>query len=46
MVYSGGKSYGKSVIHLGTVGMSQNINDFKELFVTHGERMGQQLQKL
>ena len=44
MVYSGGKSYGKPVIHLGPVGMSQNINDFKELFVTYGERMGRQLQ--
>ena len=34
---------GKLVIHLGPVGMSQNIEDFKELFVTYGERMGKQL---
>ena len=46
MVYSGGGSYGKPVIHLGPVGMSPNIADFKELFVTYGERMGQQLIKL
>ncbi len=43
MVYSGGGSKGKPVIHLGPVGMSQNIEDFKELFVTYGSRMGQQL---
>lgn len=43
MVYSGGNSYGKPVIHLGPVGMSQNIEDFRELFVTYGERMGKQL---
>ncbi len=46
MVYSGGSAYGKPVIHLGPVGMSQNIADFKELFVTYGGRMGQQLEKL
>ncbi len=46
MVYSGGGSLGKPVIHLGPVGMSQNIEDFKELFVTYGSRMGQQLLKL
>ena len=46
MVYSGGSAYGKPVIHLGPVGMSQNIADFKDLFVTYGERMGQQLLKL
>ena len=43
MVYSGGNSYGKPVIHLGPVGMSQNIEDFRELFVTYGERMGKRL---
>ena len=46
MIYSGGSAYGKPVIHLGPVGMSQNIADFKDLFVTYGERMGQQLLKL
>ena len=37
-VYSGGGSYGKPVIHLGPVGMSQNIEDFKDLFLVYGER--------
>ena len=46
MIYSGGSAYGKPVIHLGPVGMSPNIEDFRELFVTYGERMGQQLLKL
>ncbi len=46
MVYSGGSSYGKPVIHLGPVGMSPNIEDFRELFVTYGKRMGQQFLKL
>lgn len=46
MVYSGGSSYGKPVIHFGPVGMSQNIADFKDLFVTYGKRMGEQLLKV
>ncbi len=46
LVYSGGVSFGKPVIHLGPVGMSQNIDDFRELFVTYGQRMGTQLLKL
>lgn len=46
MVYSSGNSCGKPVIHLGPVGMSQNIEDFKGLFVTYGERMAQQLVKI
>ncbi len=40
MVYSGGNNYGKPIIHLGPVGMSQDIENFWELFVTYGERMG------
>ena len=40
MVYSGGNNYGKPIIHLGPVGMSQDIESFRELFVTYGERMG------
>ena len=40
MTYSGGKAYGKPIIHLGPVGMSQDIESFRELFVTYGERMG------
>ncbi len=46
MTYSGGGSHGKPVIHLGPVGMSQDIDSFKELFVTYGRRMGQQLLKI
>ena len=46
MVYSGGSSCGKPVIHLGPVGMSQDIDSFKELFVTYGQRMGEQLLKI
>ena len=45
MVYSGGGSKGNPVIHLGPVGMSQNIEDFKELFVTYGNRFAEQLKK-
>ncbi len=44
-VYSGGGACGAPVIHLGPVGMSQDIESFKELFVTYGERMGRQLLK-
>ncbi len=46
MVYSGGGSCGKPVIHLGPVGMSQDIESFRELFVTYGQRMGEQLGKV
>jgi NAD(P)H dehydrogenase (quinone) len=46
MVYSGGSSCGKPVIHLGPVGMIQNIEDFEELFITYGKRMGEQLGSL
>ena len=46
MVYSGGGSYGKPIIHLGPVGMSQNIDDFKELFVAYGSRFASQLGKI
>ena len=40
LVYSGGNNYGKPIIHLGPVGMSQDIESFRDLFVTYGERMG------
>lgn len=42
MTYSGGKSYGKPIIHLGPVGMSQDIESFRDMFVAYGERMGKQ----
>ena len=46
MTYSGGSACGKPVIHLGPVGMSQDIESFKELVVTYGQRMGEQLLKI
>ena len=46
MTYSGGSACGKPVIHLGPVGMSQDIESFRELFMTYGQRMGEQLLKL
>ena len=46
LAYSGGSSCGKPVIHLGPVGMRQNMEDFEELFKTYGHRMAEQLRKL
>lgn len=43
MVYSGGGASGKPVIHLGPVGMSQNIEEYRELFFTYGKRFAAQL---
>ena len=46
MTYSGGISFGKPVIHLGPVGMRQDMESFRELFHTYGQRMAAQLQKI
>jgi len=46
LTYSGGSSCGKPVIHLGPVGMSQNIADFKPLFVTFGQRFASKAKEL
>lgn len=46
MVYSGGGSCGKPVIHLGPVGMSQNIEDFKDLFSAYGVRFAKRLKAI
>lgn len=43
MVYSGGNAFGHPVIHLGPVGMSQNIEDFRDIFCLYGERFANQL---
>ena len=43
MVYSGGGSHGKPIIHLGPVGMSQNIEEFRELFSAYGKRFATQV---
>ncbi len=37
-VYSGGSSFGTPIIHLGPVGLSGNIEEFRELFETYGKR--------
>ncbi len=42
MVYSGGGSKGRPVIHLGPVGMSTAIDDYKSLFETYGQRFAEQ----
>ncbi len=41
MVYSGGGSKGRPVIHLGPVGMSTAIGDYQTLFETYGRRMAE-----
>lgn len=46
MVYSGGATLGDPVIHLGPVGMSQNIGSYHAVFETYGERMGQRVLEL
>lgn len=46
LVYSGGTSCGKPVIHLGPVGMSQDIEAYRELFHTYGRRMGKKLEEI
>ncbi len=42
-VYSGGGSKGRPVIHLGPVGMSTAIDDYRELFTIYGQRMAEKL---
>jgi len=42
MVYSGGGSKGRPVIHLGPVGMSTAIGDYQSLFETYGQRFAEQ----
>lgn len=46
MVWSGGGSFGKPIIHLGPVGMSPDIETFKELFVTFGKRFAEKCKSL
>ena len=36
--YSGGCAYGAPVIHYGPVGISENIDDFEDLFCEYGRR--------
>lgn len=37
-VYSGGAANGKPVIHFGPVGLSGDIDSFRELFIEYGKR--------
>lgn len=46
MIYSGGSSLGKPVIHLGPVGMRQDIEAYRELFQLYGMRMAKQVKEL
>lgn len=46
MTYSGGSAYGKPCIHLGPVGMRQNMDDFYDLFYIYGQRFAEQLTKI
>ncbi|MBQ0004874.1 MAG: flavodoxin family protein [Clostridiales bacterium] len=46
MTYSGGSALGKPVIHLGPVGMSQDIESFRELFNIYGKRFAEQVSKV
>ena len=48
LTYSGGSSYGKSVIHLGPVGIDNtlDINEFSENFVVYGTRMAAKAMEL
>ena len=42
-VYSGGSAYGKPVIHLGPVGLSEDIGAYQEIFREYGRRFALQL---
>lgn len=42
MTYSSGQSKGMPVIHLGSVAISPNIDDFADLFKIYGQRMAEQ----
>ena len=46
MVYSGGGSCGRPVIHLGPVAIKGHEDEFKEVFKTYGQRMAKQALKV
>ena len=46
MIYSGGGSYGKPVIHMGPVEVSPEKENFRELFEIYGKRFATQAQKI
>ena len=39
LTYSGGGGFGKPVIHLGPVAISNNLDSFTDTFLTYGQRM-------
>ena len=43
MTYSGGQSYGMPVIHLGSVAIAPQLEQFADLFRTYGQRMATQV---
>lgn len=46
LIYSGGSACGKPPIHLGPIALSENINDFNELFELYGKRMANKAKEL
>lgn len=46
MVYSGGGSCGRPVIHLGPVGMSPDMDSYRDLFSVYGKRLAEQSLKI
>ena len=39
LCYSGGSAFGRPVIHLGPVAVSDALSDYEEVFRLYGERM-------
>ena len=46
MIYSGGGSWGAPVIHFGPVEVSPDMDAYKDLFITYGERFAKQAVKV
>lgn len=46
LVFSGGGSFGKPVIHLGPVALKQSKDEAKETFLLYGHRMAQKTKEL
>lgn len=46
LVFSGGGSFGKPVIHLGPVALKQSKVEAKETFLLYGQRMAQKTKEI
>ena len=46
LVYSGGSACGNPPIHLGPVAISENMNEFKDIFEEYGKRMATKAKEL